>query len=524
MAPGRRSGEHYDGEVSSAVRPVRSWIAIVAVPLFAFLTLCAWSFASPVGSSPDDDFHLASIWCGLGERPGLCETAPDSADAAPTARMIPAALVNAPCFAFRPEQSAGCWDPAASGMALVARANVDGLYPRLFYTAASVFASTDPQFSVIAIRLANSAFAVGLLTAVFFALPRRVRPALLISVIATSVPLGVFVFASTNPSSWAMLSAATVWTSLYGATRATGRRRWVLCALAIFGAIVGAGARADAAIFAVYAVALALILGVRSLRQQRWPISTALVICVISAAFYMSARQGGAAFGGLDPSAHALTLSQHISNMFEIPSLWTGALGGSNLGWFDTRMPAIVWVPATVVFAGALFVGIHRPTRRRMTAVTLALLALWAVPFVMLAQSNAMVGSTVQPRYLLPLMLIAVGVASLRPDAERAWDGPRYAVAAVGLWVAMTVGLHQNLSRYISGGGGRIDAGAPGSWWWPGVPDPLFIWMAGSAAFAGMLLTIWIATRGRGRRAPDAALLRAPRGSQPTEITGSAST
>jgi hypothetical protein len=273
-------------------------MAIVAVPLFAFLTLCAWSFASPVGSSPDDDFHLASIWCGLGERPGLCEAAPVSADAAPTARMIPAALVNAPCFAFRPEQSAGCWDPASRGMALVARANADGLYPRLFYMAASVFASADPQLSVITMRLANSAFAVGLLTAVFFALPRRVRPALLISVIATSVPLGVFIYASTNPSSWAMLSAATVWICLYGATRATGRRRWVLCALAILGAVVGAGARADAAIFAVYAVALALILGVRNLRQQRWPITTALVICVISAAFYMSARQGGAAFGG----------------------------------------------------------------------------------------------------------------------------------------------------------------------------------------------------------------------------------
>ena len=244
-------------------------MAIVAIPLFAFLTLCVWSFASPVGSSPDDDFHLASIWCGLGERTGLCELPDDSSDAAPTSRMVPAALVNSPCFAFKPEQNASCWDPTVEELMLVERANVDNLYPRLFYSAASLFASSDPQLSVIAIRLANSAFAVAFLSAVCFALPRSVRPALLISVIATSIPLGVFIYASTNPSSWAMLSAATVWTSLYGATRASGRRRWLLCALALIGAVLGAGARADAAIFAVYGVALALLLGVTRRAKRR---------------------------------------------------------------------------------------------------------------------------------------------------------------------------------------------------------------------------------------------------------------
>ncbi len=496
--------------MKSVARPGRRWIAILAIPLFAFLTLCAWSFASPVGSSPDDDFHLASIWCGLGERPGLCEIPDDSVNAEPTSRLVPAALINAPCFAFKPEQDASCWDPAVDEMALVARANVDNLYPPLFYSAASVFASSDPQFSVAAIRLANSAFAVGFLSVVCFALPRSVRPALLISVLATSVPLGVFIYASTNPSSWAMLSAATVWTSLYGATRATGRRRWVLCTLALIGAVLGAGSRADAAIFAVYGVALALLLGVRGLRSQIVPIATGIAICIVSAGFYLSARQGGAAFGGLDPSQNALTLPQHISNLLEIPSLWTGALGQSNLGWFDTRMPAAVWVLATTVFAGALFIGIRRPTRRRMLAIVLSLLAMWIVPFVMLAQSNAVVGNTVQPRYLLPLLLIALGVASLRPDAERAWDGFRYASAAACLWIALTIGMHQNISRYTSGGSGdAVDPGASAEWWWPGVASPFVVWVAGSVAFAGLLVSIWIVKRRRHSDARRAAALPA---------------
>ena len=39
-------------------------LALVAVGL-------AWSLASPAGSSPDDDFHLASIWCATGD-PAVC--------------------------------------------------------------------------------------------------------------------------------------------------------------------------------------------------------------------------------------------------------------------------------------------------------------------------------------------------------------------------------------------------------------------------------------------------------------------
>ena len=464
--------------------------------MLAFLTLGAWSFASPVGSSPDDDFHLASIWCGMGERPGLCEIPDESSNAAPTSRLVPAALVNAPCFAFKPEQDASCWNPAVEEMALVERANADGLYPRLFYASASVFASNDPQLSVIAIRLANSAFAVAFLTAVCIALPRSVRPALLISVLVTSIPLGTFIYASTNPSSWAMLSAATVWTALYGATRASGRRRWILAGLALFGAVLGAGARADAAIFAVYGATLALLLGVSAVRKQLVPILTAVAIVIVSAAFYLGAKQGGAAFGGLDPAQNSLTVAQHISNLLEIPSLWTGALGQSNLGWFDTRMPAAVWVLTTAVFAGALFIGIRRPTRRRMIAVVLALLAMWLVPFVMLAQSNALVGATVQPRYLLPLLLIVAGVATLRPDAERAWDALRYAFASACLWIAATIAMHQNIARYTSGSDGdSVDPGASAAWWWPGAPSPLVVWLGGSLAFAGMLVAIWLVKR-----------------------------
>lgn len=475
---------------SSRVR----WLVLIGIPLLAFFTLLSWSFASPVGSSPDDDFHLPSIWCGAGERAGLCETVDASTD-----RLIPTAIVNAPCFAFHPDVDAACWDPSTSGMTKVTRANADGLYPPVFYAVMSVFASDDVQRSVIVMRIVNSAFAVVLLTGTFLALPRRLRPALVVSVIATAVPLGLFIYASTNPSSWALLSAAVLWPSLYAATQTTGRRRVVLACLSVFATLIGAGARADAAVFAVFGAALAIFLGVKRIREWRDqipPLVSCALMLGISLAFYFSARQGGAALGGLDPAAERLSLGQHLSNFLEVPALWTGALGQSNLGWFDTRMPAAVWVLSTTVFAGALFVGMRGARGRRATAIIASLAAMWVVPFALLAQSNALVGATVQPRYILPLLIIALGVATLRADIESAWDGLRFWLAGACLTVGAAVALHQNIQRYTTGSeGDSIDPGAGAQWWWTGAPSPMVVWAIGSIAFAGVIVLLWIAKR-----------------------------
>jgi hypothetical protein len=456
---------------------------MIMVPVLAFLTLGAWALSSPVASSADEDFHLASTWCGLGERDGLCEDPGD-----PVQRLVPTALTKATCYAFHSDVSAACWHPGEPGMTVVERANVDGLYPRLFYATMSVFASPDIQASVMAMRLFNSAFAVGVLTAVFWALPRGTRPALLVSVLATSVPLGLFVYASTNPSSWALLSAATVWITLYAATRTSGRRRLILLGLAVFGGLIGAGARADSAAYAVFGALLGLFLGVRSFRTHLLPLLAGLFIALLSVAFYLGAGQGGAVVSGLESDAPALTGTQIVFNLLNVPTLWTGALGGWGLGWIDTIMPGIVTVLATSVFAGAIFVGIHGARGRRVIAGALALLAMWMVPFVLLYQSRAIVGSLVQPRYILPLMIITIGVTSLRLGAVRAWSGTRVILAGIALTVAVAVALHTNIRRYTTGLDQlALDPGGHAEWWWPNAPSPLVTWVVGSLAFGALV-------------------------------------
>src|SRR5660397_90017 len=52
------------------------WLA----PAFAAVALSAWALASPIGASPDDDFHLPSIWCADDARTDLSAPDPDHAD------------------------------------------------------------------------------------------------------------------------------------------------------------------------------------------------------------------------------------------------------------------------------------------------------------------------------------------------------------------------------------------------------------------------------------------------------------
>ncbi|MFZ9927766.1 MAG: hypothetical protein ACO3FY_01385, partial [Ilumatobacteraceae bacterium] len=54
------------------------FIAIRALmALLLFMTLAAWSMGSAVGSSPDEDYVLTSIWCGTEGNPPFCRKDPD---------------------------------------------------------------------------------------------------------------------------------------------------------------------------------------------------------------------------------------------------------------------------------------------------------------------------------------------------------------------------------------------------------------------------------------------------------------
>lgn len=465
-------------------------------PILALLALLSWGFSSPVGSSPDDDFHLASIWCGGASLSHTCASGSE-----PQERTVPTdLLITAVCFAYSANTSGACqghdfgMDPGK--VSTSDRVNASGLYPPVFYFVMSVFAGPNVDVSVLAIRIFNSLLFVGTITLLWLLLPLRRRLSLVVAVVVTSVPLAMSIIPSTNPSSWAILSAATLWISLVGYFESSGRRKVALGVFAAIVALMGAGARSDAAVYTGLAVVVAIIMTARLDRRYLMSALLGVAIIALAAFFYLSGSQSSIASTGFSgEGAHPSklgVLALFGTNTLLVPGLWSGifGLGGWQLGWLDTPVPAVAGIAALLVFSGALFLGLSVGSRRKWLALALVLLAMWLIPVTILVLSRSVVGAYVQPRYVLPLIIMFAGIAlsDLAPRISLSRAQRILVVAALSL--ANALALEGYLRRYTVGvehGGLNLDAGV--HWWWPGfdVP-PMAVLVIGSLAFAGMLV------------------------------------
>lgn len=469
-------------------------LAIVA-PLLAFVALMSWGLSSPVGSSPDDDFHLASIWCAAGDEARTCEPSPTAENREISEKLLRSHV----CFAFYPDASAACQPGDLSDVQAPLidseRGNFAGLYPPVFYGTMSLFAGDNLETSVLVIRAVNSLLMVGLMTAVVVVAPRRLRMPAVLGVVGTAVPLAVFIIPSTNPSSWAIISAATLWPALMTWYASTGWRRVTSGVLATLAVFMGGGARADAALFAVLAMVAVAILSAE--RSKRFLLSSILPVAltVVSGLFFLSGRQGSQVGSGL-PNADGDQRGLRFligENLQQVPSLFAGIFGnGSNLGWLDTPVPAATWVLGLSIFFALGFVGIGVVDTRKTVVVAAAFAALWLVPTVLLVQTRALAGSQVQPRYVLPIAVILLGLTLVATRAGRPRLGRGQMVFVIaGLSLANALALHGNMRRYITGldvDGWNLDSGL--EWWWPAAPSPSLVWVAGSAAFTLCLVAL----------------------------------
>lgn len=445
-----------------------------------FLFLAAWAFSSPIGATPDEDYHLVSIWCAQGERPQIC--APGTKDkevSAPTALVI-----SANCYAFHPENSAACMLPDSQSFSLTTRSNADGGYPPIFYWVMSFFASPRLELSVLAMRLFNAALFTGLLALTLRFSPIRMRMPILGGFIISAIPLGAFLIPSVNPSSWAITSAVVLWGALTGYFQSEiASQKWTLLGISIAAAIIGAGARSDSAIYACIALVIAVVLSRKYIQSKPLSLIPALTILPIAIAFYL--RSGQSSVISSAPSGNGFSLQLAISNLTELPGLWLGSLGTWGLGWLDTQMPAIVWTGTLLVFFGFVFLGAHRFDLPKVLVLSILIFAITVIPLYVLVHDNISVGSGVQPRYIYPLLIMIAGAALWEIKLDQAPISKlQIVIASLALISANSIALHTNIRRYVTGtdaGGFNLNANL--EWWWNIPISPLMTWGIGTVMF-----------------------------------------
>ena len=474
-----------------------SFRLLYLAPIFALIALTAWVFASPIGSSPDDDFHLASIWCANSANTDACLPGPKASE-----RIVPSEIKNSSCYAYRPNVSASCEQQylAAGSKPSVttSRGDFQNNYPPVYYATMSVLVSSNIPVSVLLMRVLNVVLLIGLTTALFLLLPVHRRSTLLWAWMLTTVPLGLFLIASNNPSSWAITGIGSAWIALLGYFETAGRRRVGLGVLFGIAALMAVGSRGDSALFLVLSVLI--VGGLTFSRERGYLLRAILPVAFVIAGiyFFLASGQSAVAATGLGSASVASssppvnTTTLLFKDLINVPQLWAGVFGTWNLGWLDTAMPALVAFAGVVAFVGITFSGLARLWWQKIVAVCVLLAALWLIPTYVLVKGNNEVGQNVQPRYLLPLIVMFAGVILLTRAGEplRIVRAQRIPVM-VGLAIAQCIALYFNLHRYVDGANGHgFDLDANIKWWWSMPIPPMAVWAVGSLGFAALLVVL----------------------------------
>lgn len=483
-------------------RVTQSWPSLLVALMFLLLSI-GWAFASPRGSSADEDFHAINIWCSGGGSE-LCEEAGDGIGV-----IVPRTLSRFECYVNWPAYfGAACLKDIPQDTEYTTRVAIDRLkYSPLFYSTMRLLAGNNIELSIQVMRIFNSVVAAALLLWALLATSLSIRRSVALSWGAAMIPVGVFFVASINPSSWVITSVGLYWAflaSLLTPEGIQGTRKWNLLAGLLAAATLGISARTDAGLYLVISTVAVLI--------WRWPFVKshlsrsmkmvgaifALLLMAISG-FILWNRYGllSLSFPGAQTSTGQPTPA--LKTLMEFPSFLVGLLGGQEskfimadtdvsvgmegyrpsgftfgIGWTETDLPSLVSIGVGFVVAGLIVLAVARATKLRLLAAGLMIVAMAMQILLMLAVSDFKYVAPIQPRYFFPIALAALGILLASEIQGRLLTRVHIVVFTGILTVTGTVAFLATSARYAVGPHAAMtNFGHPLEWWWDYAPGRL---------------------------------------------------
>lgn len=484
-----------DAEISASravrVRSRRCRIALGVVgAIGVLLGFCAWAFASPIGASPDEDYHLASIWCPRPIAGSGCAFAVE--DGVISEVEVPSSIAGAStCVWGDANSSSGCIEALSdSDMAPTKRFD-DGGYPWGYYQFQHLFVGTDVEHSVLNMRVINVVIGVGTLL-VLGALARpSTRHNLLVATVTAWVPMGVYFVASVNPSSWSISGTIIFAAGLYVSTETEGWRRYLALILSAVGALLCVTSRGDVSFF-VFVAAVAVWIVVPITRDRLVPLVFSVSVSLIGFVALLTTGQAGNISGdggwGADSEMsflrvfmeNFLTIPEHVGRYWGLVS-WGGP-------WLD--IPVMGWSTITMMLlaGGLIFVGLSNMFRRKALATLFLFAALVGIPTVSMTLRSVYPLQQYQGRYMLPLLAVVFFVLLLTRSRTVIFSSTaQLVVLTFVVSVANGFALQRVMRKHVIGLDGRTffgfgTFGTPQ--WWPwGIAPEVSLW-GGAFAFA----------------------------------------
>ena len=417
-------------------------------PLFLLVLGLCWTFASPLGSAPDEDFHLTTIWCLEGEN-NLCNVGINDS------RKVPALWSSwPPCYVNWPksDKSAGCLTRLELPLQLVAtkRYSRPGEDPVLFYQVMNFFAGDNPINSVNFMRIFNVTVASFMFFLAIYVAPFIVKRALILTWGLIIVPIGIFNIASTNPSSWTITGIGTLWSFILSSIFYRNSRSKMFY-LSIFGLLISMtlslGSRGDSRIYLVVTfISLTLLFLNKTIliRYSKILIASALSILLIVLVFlnrfwitifdswyFINAKQESD-----QPNAF-------VTLMLDFPAFFFSLTGGQSpsfdqnrgalfdnfsagISWSDFNFPSIVGILLGSCLISLISLSIKGSSWQKISAICWIFLAILSIIIYSKGRYPDVNDAQITPRYMLPLFLILIGITLLVDSGSKPLIGKIY--------------------------------------------------------------------------------------------------
>lgn len=443
-----------------------------------FVSLSALALLSAPDATHDETFHLATIYCGVGEREPFCGDLRFDI-------TYPGANVKFNFQTCQKEPTSALACPVEQANYTFRSINHGNLYPGLFHSVLSFAIVPSSELSIVLTRWTSALLVTIALAFATYLLPQRQRLVAFLVMLTALPATGYFLFASINPSSWTLVGVAFAWLPLHAILEPVESRTIKKLPLLVSASLLvamGVGSRWDALPFIAltfsYVAVSAIVAQNKDSKNFKYTVIIIFVVLALSVVIVDKLTPLHAAplrflgplttFSSGEPDNVAF-FSHYLMN--------APAAALRALGTVPTKsglvIPEFVYVAG--LFALAYTMALTRNIRNTPQMIGLLVNAV-VISLVTMAQV-ALIDSRdpfgVEPRYVVPLLAFTVG-----------WwfvTGPRHLIDIVGkrlLFLCViaitTFGLisFSVAERYVDRQtfGIRILPEGADNWWWSQLP------------------------------------------------------
>ncbi len=498
--PARTSGGPARHLTRRPARPLlRIWLVSFGI---LFVAVAAWSFASPLGSGPDEPAHLVRAASLVrGQLVGKDLPHPTSAQKSTVIVRVPEVFASlgadVGCFQYKSNVPAGCQHGLNGSTHTVSVETYVGRYPPFYYALVGL-----PTLALVTVkgiyaaRLASGALSAAMLALAITSLRRcRGAPLLAAGLAVAITPMVLYLAAVINPSGLEIASAISAWTA---AMALASQRPSDLSASAVAALGVSVSVlvltRALAPLWVLFILAAFVGVGaaspVRDLLRKRY-VQGWLAVCVAAGAFSVAWDLLANPF--LTEPGSPLPRGVTEGGIFQLALerldlLVTSSIG--QFGWLDAPSPYLVIVLWLGALGAVVLVGTCL-ARRRAAAVVVGTAVAWvAVPIVTIMSTANQEGILGQGRDFMGLAvgipIVAAVIAGERFSDHRA-TLRLTSVVIILLTACQVIDFYAALRRYTVGTKGPLDAFSSVAGGWD-APIPavalVIVFVAAMVAFA----------------------------------------